>query len=159
MRGGGSDYFADHDIRARPTLDECALQSRSILPPLAGRVRAQLPYNKRTSSPFSPTLEEDLIGASSSVDHHQGQEPAPGDLSTMLFQPLQGSLGCSPRLHTKQQAQHVLRFSHLTPTAFAPARRRYIAVGLAPPIEATFLAQAGWTYSIDAGLVDQVVFD
>jgi len=156
--GSGFGYFRDHNMGAHPTLNRVPFNSDPFFRRLQAGFALSGPIIKNKLAFFTNFERLNQTSAISTI--HTGREPAFSRLDTVSSSPYRGYL-YNIRLDYTLSSKHstFLRYASDTNQAFAPAVDNTLPSNWRANRNNVYQAQAGWTYSINPSLINQVIFN
>jgi hypothetical protein len=155
--GSGFGYFRDHNMGAHPTLNRVPFNPEPFFRRLQAGFALSGPIIKNKLA-FFTNLER--LNQTSAVSTFHTGSPVFSRLDTVSSSPYRGYL-YNIRLDYTLSSKHstFLRYASDTNQAFAPASDNTQPSNWRANRNNVYQAQAGWTYSINPNLINQVIFN
>ena len=155
--GSGFGYFRDHNMGAHPTLNRVPFNPDPFFRRLQAGFALSGPIIKNKLA-FFTNLER--LNQTSAISTFHTGSPVFSRLDTVSSSPYRGYL-YNIRLDYTLSSKHstFLRYASDTNQAFAPAADNTQPSNWRANRNNVYQAQAGWTYSINPSLINQVIFN
>ncbi len=157
FHGSGFGYFRDHNMGAHPTLNRVPFDPDPFFRRLQAGFALSGPIIKNKLYFFN-NLER--LNQTSAVSTFHTGSPVFNRLDTVSSSPYRGYL-YNIRLDYNLSSKHstFLRYASDTNQAFAPTVDNTLPSNWRANRNNVYQAQAGWTYSINPSLINQVIFN